>query len=330
MKKYTYIFIFLLIAVKLICQDAQFTQFYALPVYLNPAFTGLTNKHRFAVNYRNQWPGIKRGYTSYLASYDFNAGRFNSGIGGFVMQDVVGTSNLVNTQAGVNLAYKVKTGKNSEVRGGITSAFCQEKIDNSKLLFNDQFISGATVSQDAQNIGTKNYLDLGLGVLYNSKKLWTGFSAKHINKPNISLAGNNETLPVYFSAHAGYRFILQKPDTGKIIKSLSFAINYRHQFNNNQLDISTYYFYKFLNFGVSYRGLPFGKNKAGLVNNESVAIILGTEIPGKNLRISYSYDIIISGLSINSTAGAHEIIMVYEMGKEKKRIRKSATIRRKF
>ena len=39
-------------------QDPEFTQFYANPLYLNPAFAGTARCSRVNLNYRNQWPGI--------------------------------------------------------------------------------------------------------------------------------------------------------------------------------------------------------------------------------------------------------------------------------
>jgi len=35
-------------------QDAQFSQFYAAPLYLNPAFAGSTSQALVGANYRNQ------------------------------------------------------------------------------------------------------------------------------------------------------------------------------------------------------------------------------------------------------------------------------------
>ena len=51
-------------------QDMHFTQFYATPLYLNPAFTGANVCSRVSLTYRNQWPGISTAYTSYLVSGD--------------------------------------------------------------------------------------------------------------------------------------------------------------------------------------------------------------------------------------------------------------------
>ena len=45
-------------------QDPQFSQFYAAPLYTNPAFTGLTNQHRFVANVRDQWPGLSNDFLS--------------------------------------------------------------------------------------------------------------------------------------------------------------------------------------------------------------------------------------------------------------------------
>ncbi|MFN5910373.1 MAG: type IX secretion system membrane protein PorP/SprF, partial [Bacteroidota bacterium] len=51
-------------------QDPTFTQFYANPLYLNPAFAGSHGCPRFALNYRNEWPSLTGNYVTYSASYD--------------------------------------------------------------------------------------------------------------------------------------------------------------------------------------------------------------------------------------------------------------------
>ena len=51
-------------------QDPAFTQFYANPLYLNPAMAGSHGCPRFALNYRNEWPQLSGNYVTYSASYD--------------------------------------------------------------------------------------------------------------------------------------------------------------------------------------------------------------------------------------------------------------------
>ena len=53
-----------------IAQDTQYSQFYAAPLYLNPALTGASELTRVGVNYRNQWPGLDYSFNSYSAYID--------------------------------------------------------------------------------------------------------------------------------------------------------------------------------------------------------------------------------------------------------------------
>lgn len=319
--KYIYSFLMFMSCLTLLAQDPQFTQFYASPIYLNPAFTGLTYEHRFALNYRNQWPGVNTAYTTYMASYDYNISNLNSGIGIIALQDRAGSSNLVTTQYGVNYAYRVKIDKYSEVRGGLSMSMVQKKIDNTHLLFNDQLITGSPTSTVISGGQKTNYADLGVGGLYNSPTLWFGIAAKHINQPNTSLVGNVEALPVSLSIHGGYRYIISARGAGKtkLEEFVSASANFRRENKYDQFDIGAYYFKNILNFGLWYRGLPLKHYKAGYTNRESVAILIGFEIPDKNLRIGYSYDITVSRLGLNKTYGAHELSMVYEVAKKRKR-----------
>ena len=45
-------------------QDAEFTQFYANPVFMNPAFAGSARCPRFVMQYRNQWPAMSGNYVT--------------------------------------------------------------------------------------------------------------------------------------------------------------------------------------------------------------------------------------------------------------------------
>jgi len=56
MKRLLFVAFGLLVAMKIQAQDPTFTQFYANPVYLNPALAGSSGCPRIALNYRNEWP----------------------------------------------------------------------------------------------------------------------------------------------------------------------------------------------------------------------------------------------------------------------------------
>ena len=111
----------------------------------------------------------------------------------------------------------------------------------------------------------------------------------------------------------------------KLVEYLSLSMNYRHEAKYDQLDIGGYYFNKLINIGLWYRGIPFKTYNSALGNSESVAILLGFEVPKQKIRIGYSYDITVSNLRINNTKGAHEVSLVYEFASKKRKEAKATT-----
>ena len=69
-KRKLFIYMALIIVVKgdLFAQDPHFSQFYANPMYINPAFAGSTNHGRIVTNARNQWSSIAGTFTTMSAS----------------------------------------------------------------------------------------------------------------------------------------------------------------------------------------------------------------------------------------------------------------------
>jgi type IX secretion system PorP/SprF family membrane protein len=332
--KYVHTFLMTCLSLAIWGQDPQFTQFYAAPMFLNPAFTGLTYEHRFSINARNQWPGVQKAYSTGMAAYDYNLSNLNSGIGGFILYDRAGTSNLVTQQEGLNYAYRIKVNKYSELRLGLSLVMAQKKLDYSNLIFNDQLIAGAGSgpSKDALSIEHINYLDMGCGALYNTTNYWLGASAKHINQPNVSMVGDVVPLPVSLSVHGGYRYIISARGAGrtKLEEFISASFLYSREQKYDQFSIGAYYFKSFLNLGVWYRGLPLKHYKPGYPNRESIAFLVGLEIPDKNFRVGYSYDLTVSSLGLGNTKGAHEISLVYEIANKRKKNKRSLVSCPKF
>ena len=62
-------------------QDPQFTQFYANPLYLNPAFTGTSTQSRAIMASRIEWPSIPGAFQTYSLSYDQFFPMMKSGFG---------------------------------------------------------------------------------------------------------------------------------------------------------------------------------------------------------------------------------------------------------
>ena len=89
-------------------QDPAFSQFYANPLYLNPAFAGAASKGcpRANLNYRDQWPGIGRTYVTTSASWDQHIDGIGGGLGIIVSQDRSGAGHLNTSHASLLYSYQ--------------------------------------------------------------------------------------------------------------------------------------------------------------------------------------------------------------------------------
>ena len=75
----------------LYAQDPEFSQFYANPLYLNPALAGVTVCPKVNANYRNQWPAIGKAFITYNASYDQYVSFLHGGLGLVITADRAGS-----------------------------------------------------------------------------------------------------------------------------------------------------------------------------------------------------------------------------------------------
>jgi type IX secretion system PorP/SprF family membrane protein len=315
MKRFWYI-IYLLSAEVCFAQDPEFSQYYAAPLALNPAFTGTASDHRFIANHRNQWPNITNGFVTYALSYDYNLAHLNSGLGVMIMADKAGTANLKSTVINFQYAYKVHINDKWVLSSGLNFGLGYRSIDFNKLVFGDQleFDENAGIPSDDpvfSNLQNTSYFDFGGGILAYSRKFWLGFSAWHLNNPNRSLIGENAQIPVKTSMHGGVRIPLYhgmfKKDR---IAAIMPSFVYKHQGNFDQLDVGTYFLYEPVVVGLWYRGIPVLQNQADNVSHDAVVVILGFQLP--KVELTYSYDLTVSELGPIS-GGAHEVALKFKV-----------------
>ncbi len=305
-------------------QDPQFSQFYAAPLYLNPAFTGNTIKKRFILNYRNQWPSVSKSFISYAFSYDYNFQKSNSGMGLMLIHDKAGTNGLRFTNAGGSYSYNIPLSQKHFVRTGIRASYTIRDYDPSSLLFADQVITGASATSDPNLVDVISYFDFSSGLVFYSNKYWIGGAIHHLNQPNQSLTGEKTQLPRKTTVHMGYQVPIKKDIKNKVLSSAIITMQYKAQKEWDQVDIGAYFDYEPLIVGIWYRGIPWLKAyQPGYSNNDAIVLMLGFDMEG--YHIGYSYDITISRL-VTHTGGAHEISIVYEYPNPKKIKKKSVFI----
>lgn len=81
MKKIIFLALLSVVSVDVVAQDPTFTQFYANPIYLNPALAGSTGCPRVSMNYRNEWPQLTGNYITYSLAYDSYVKSISGGLG---------------------------------------------------------------------------------------------------------------------------------------------------------------------------------------------------------------------------------------------------------
>jgi type IX secretion system PorP/SprF family membrane protein len=201
---------------------------------------------------------------------------------------------------------------------GLVFGYGTNGIDRSKLRFGDGLNSpneDVYYSNDPAEgrLGRQNYFDVGTGFLFYSRNIWLGAAFHHLNKPNLSVMGNESRLPMKTTIHGGMRLNLTGGGVrsrGERLSYLTPSFIYRMQGPSfSQMDIGVNYHIDPVSIGVFYRGKPFQKSVINTTTQDAVILALGMYF--KNFNIGYSYDFTISELG-TSSGGAHEISLIYE------------------
>ena len=282
----------LILTVDVFGQDPEFTQFYANPLYLNPAFAGTAHCPRVSLNYRNQWPGIAGSFVTTSASYDQHVDAFSGGLGLLVWNDRAGEGTLITTNVSGMYSYQLPVTRTFSIKAGIQATWAQKKVDWSKLTFGDMIDARRGFiynTNEIQRDQPASYVDFSAGVLGFSEKYFVGFAAHHLTEPNESVIEGTSPLPTKYTFHAGAIIALDgKGDEA----SLSPNILVQMQQDFMQINFGMYYTKGPIVGGLWYR------------NADSFIALLGFQ--AGIMKFGYSYDITVSKLT-NKTAGSHEI-----------------------
>jgi type IX secretion system PorP/SprF family membrane protein len=187
-------------------QDPQFTQFYANPLYLNPAFAGTARCPRVVLNYRNQWPALTGTFVTTSASYRPACGWDHGGLGLLVTHDQAGKGTLNTTTVSGIYSYQQAISRKFSMKVGFQATYFQKSLDWSKLTFGDQidprrgFIYN---THDVPRGGSVGNADFSAGILGYSDVFFVGFAAHHLTQPNESLIVGTSKLPMKLTGHAG-------------------------------------------------------------------------------------------------------------------------------
>ncbi|OHX66234.1 PorP/SprF family type IX secretion system membrane protein [Flammeovirga pacifica] len=302
-------------------QDAQLSQFYASPLYLNPSLAGTGGDGRANINYRNQWIGVPLNYNTFMASFDTPIPKKNIGLGILAHQDLLGVSSgptMSRFTFNISGAYHLKINKKHNLSLGLQAGIQQSSLGFNQLVFDDQIdnngnINGSTA--DKLSDQNKIYPDISSGIMYYTDHFWVGAAFYHMNQPSISRLENGiDILPLRYSINAGYKIPLTYRWKGAIAdyndKTISLMMHYQSQGTSDQLSIGANLNYNPLLFGIWYRGLPLKlNNHPDKINHDAIVLMSGVKL--KKVTIGYSFDFPIGGLKVGE-GNSHEISIRYD------------------
>lgn len=304
----------------------MFSQFYASPLQINPAFAGVTIAPRLTLNYRNQWGQIEGGYETYAATYEQSLEGLNSGLGIILMaDDAMNGVYKTNRISGV-YGYQLQINRSSFIKFGLEAGFIRTGVDWDRLQFGDQIdplngFEGSQGSSEQRPVNlNKTIFDVGAGILIFTEKYYGGVSVKHLNNPDESLLEINENLgaglPMRLTVHGGAEFDIGGGNNQNAPAFISPNVLIVKQGDFGQINAGAY-----AGFGKFFAG---GWYRMGF-SNADAAILLAGYNEGI-LRIGYSYDFTVSGLAAVNPGGTHEISVIinFDNSRETQRRRKSS------
>lgn len=303
-------------------QDPIYSQYYAAPLQLNPAFAGNTYTPHLAFNYRNQWPALNQAYVTYSVSYSQFFKDFNSGIGLMILADDAGQGLYKTNKASVVYSYRLEMNDDLFLKFGVEGSLVRFDVGWDKFIFPDQIdaefgaISGGGTPFPTEEVQPDNlsrtYFDASAGMLLYSSNFYAGVSAKHLNTPNESLLQINQNLdsglPLRLSLHAGYEFKLSQGNKRKPSSFISPNIMFIQQGDFGQVNVGAYG-----NLGIIFGGLWY---RQGFANPDAAIILLGVKKGA--YKIGYSFDMTVSNLTLGRSGGSHEISLIMNFDKPRK------------
>ena len=299
-------------------QDPHFSQFFASPLTLNPAFTGkFDGQWRLAVNHRDQWPSIPKAYVTTSGSFDFSVMKdklpagdvFGIGISG--LSDASANDQLKLNYGSLSLSYHKALDEDgyNTIGAGFQGTYSSLTLDEGKLTFEDMLrqngFTGAR-TDFLTNGNNHNYFDVNAGILFSGSSnginnYYAGVSVYHVNRPKVGFKEQNYLLANRITLHGGGSV----PVADALTLNASFI--YQSQSKANETTLGGALAYNLNKDESNPSSIFIG---SWLRINDALIPYVGLEVGG--LRIGASYDVNISSLkTATASRGGSEFSLIY-------------------
>jgi type IX secretion system PorP/SprF family membrane protein len=331
MKKYYLFLLFAIVALQsAVAQDKHFTQFYASPLTLNPALTGVfEGKYRVSTIYRDQWRQVlDYPIKTFAVAADL---RFNApgkhvrkdaiGLGLMFFNDKVSVLDFSTTQIALSLAYHKSLDINDRqylsigFQGGLT----QRNVNYELLNFHDQF-NGSTgyVFATGENLPANNFAfpDYSFGINYSARigrngAIFAGLGLHHFLEPRISFyenTGKGDLLYRKFSGQFSANIPFSRDNRVSILPRVLFAVQGPH------MEVNTGANFRMAMGQYGSTALHLGSWARTVKNNDGYgldAVVALAGIEFNNVLVGLSYDLNLRALQAKQRQSAFEISIAY-------------------
>ncbi len=286
-------------------QSVGYSQFYANPLYLNPALAGSKICPRVTLNYRTQWTSLSPGYNSFGISGDAYFESLSGGVGALVNVD--NEVSLLNTISGdLMYSYRAQLSDDFTMNLALQAGFAQRKLNWDNLVFADQLLQSLVSGQigPTQEVPPAKLVvmkpDFAAGFLIGYKYgTYLGFAVHHLTTPNVAFyPGAKAPLERRYTVHAGTIIDFKQGISGGRFDDLSISPNvvYMQEGKFQQLNVGAQ-----LNIYPMVGGVWYRHN---FTNPDAVILMVG--FTQEKFKIGYSFDATISDLGLKA-GGAHEL-----------------------
>ncbi|MGK0638715.1 PorP/SprF family type IX secretion system membrane protein [Schleiferia thermophila] len=293
-------------------QDPHFSQYYANPLYLNPAFAGVARCPKVHLNYRSQYP-IGNIYQTFSASYDQYFDNIKGGLGFLILRDEAGDGVLNTTEIGALYSYHLQVSRKFSILAGFQANFRQRALEWGNFRFPDMIDPFFGFVRPTEEVGPdrvqNNHVDLSIGFIGYSEAFYIGVAGHHLTQPDESFFVESK-LPFKLTIHSGANI----PITRRRLYGEYQSVLIPNIVIQNQGTFWSFFGGLSFNYSAITGGLGL---RHGNTNPDALVILLGIAPQEMPWRLGYSYDYTVSRLT-NALGGAHEISLMYQFACPKK------------
>ncbi len=194
-------------------QDPAFSQFYANPLYMNPAMAGVEGPAKLYLGYRNQWPGATNPYVTYHASFEKFIEPLQGGIGIHMNNDRQGGGVFNTLSLDAIYAYHLQVSSRLMISGGFQASVGQRNMDPSDLVLPSDLLGAGTTTLIPYSKVFPDFA-VGFGAFY--KNFYGGVAAHHLLEPYSAPSEDpNTRLSRKYTAHLGATYSRIRKATGQ-------------------------------------------------------------------------------------------------------------------